>query len=84
MRRLQSPEKPEKTYGLGWFRDDVSESGLADLVFHGGMFGAHLRIDRRRETVTVFLVHSAFKQVEKIHEDLNQHVEQIFSVANDR
>lgn len=84
MRRLQSPDRPEKTYGLGWFRDDVSDSGPADLVFHGGAFGAHLRIDRRRETVTVFLVHSAFKQVEQINKDLNQHVEQIFPVVNNR
>ena len=84
MRRLQSPDRPEKTYGLCWYRDDISEAGLADLVFHGGARGALLRIDRRRETVTVFLVHSAFKQVQQIHKDLNQHVEQMFPVTNDR
>lgn len=84
MRRLQSPDKPEKTYGLGWFRDNVSDSGPADLVFHGGAFGALLRIDRRRETVTVFLVHSTFNQVKQIHKDLNQQVEQTFPVTNDR
>ena len=36
MRRLQVPEERPRAYGLGWFRDEVSESGLADLVFHGG------------------------------------------------
>ena len=57
MRRLQVPEERPRAYGLGWFRDEVSESGLADLVFHGGTLGAHLRLDRRRELVIAFLVH---------------------------
>ncbi len=83
MRRLQSPDpKPEKTYGLCWYRDDISEAGLANAVFHGGAFGALLRVDRRNETVTVFLVHSEFNQVKQIHDKLNQQVEQIFPVAN--
>ncbi len=84
MRRLHSPDGSRKNYGLCWNRDDVSEAGLADLVYHGGKRGGLLRIDRRRETVTVFLVHSEFSQVQQIPEDLNQRVEQMFSVANDR
>ena len=44
MRRLQSPDRPQRTYGLGWFRGDVSESGLADQVFHGGALGAHFEL----------------------------------------
>jgi hypothetical protein len=39
MRRLQSPDGSRKNYGLCWNRDDVSEAGLADLVFHGGARG---------------------------------------------
>ena len=54
MRRQQIPKERWKAYGLGWFRGDVSKSGLADLVFHSGALGAHLRIDRRRELVIVF------------------------------
>ena len=54
MRRLQAPDRPQRSYGLGWFRGDVSSSGLADQVFHGGALGAHFRIDRRRELVCVF------------------------------
>jgi len=84
MRRLQTPDGSNKNYGLCWNRDDVSEAGLADLVFHGGARGGLLRIDRKRETVTVFLVHSSGTQVQQILEDLNQRVEQIFSVGNDR
>jgi CubicO group peptidase (beta-lactamase class C family) len=84
MRRLQVPDGSNKNYGLCWNRDDVSEAGLADLVFHGGARGGLLRIDRKRETVTVFLVHSSGTQVQQILEDLNQRVEQIFSVGNDR
>jgi CubicO group peptidase (beta-lactamase class C family) len=57
MRRLQSPEEGERSYGLGWFRGDVSDSGFADLLYHNGALGAHLRIDGRREVVTVFLAH---------------------------
>ena len=57
MRRLQIPEEGPRAYGLGWFRDQASESGLANMVFHGGALGAHLRLDRRRELVIAFLVH---------------------------
>ena len=46
MRRLQVPEERPRAYGLGWFRDEVSESGLADLVFHGGALGAHFSFIR--------------------------------------
>jgi len=27
MRRLQAPDRASKAYGLGWFRDDVNDSG---------------------------------------------------------
>lgn len=84
MRRLQSPDRPERTYGLGWFRGDVSESGLADLVFHGGAFGAHLRIDRRRELVCVFLVHQNLVQVQDLKNKLVEQVDEMFPVAKDR
>ena len=84
MRRLQSPERPRRTYGLGWFRGDVSESGLADLVFHGGALGAHFRIDRRREVVCVFLVHQTAVQVQDQKDKLIQQVYELFPVPNDR
>ena len=57
MRRLQTPKGAERTYGLGWFCGEVDNAGLADLVFHNGALGSHIRIDRRRELVTVFLVY---------------------------
>ena len=78
MRRLQSPVRPQRTYGLGWFRGDVSESGLADLVFHGGALGAHLRIDRKRELVCVFLVHQTAIQVVDQKNKLIQQVDKMF------
>jgi len=80
MRRLQIPEERWKAYGLGWFRGDVSESGLADLVFHSGALGAHLRVDRRREVVCVFLVHQTAAQVLDQKNKLLQQVNEMFPV----
>lgn len=84
MRRLQSPDRPERTYGLGWFRGDVSESGLADLVFHGGALGAHFRVDRRRELVCAFLVHQTAVQVQGLKDKLVQQVNELFPVPDGR
>ena len=57
MRRLQSPVGIARPYGLGWFCGDFNDAEVADLVFHSGALGSHLRIDRGRDLVTVFLVH---------------------------
>jgi len=84
MRRLQSPDRPARTYGLGWFRGDVSEFGLADLVFHGGALGAHFRIDRQREMVCVFLVHQNGPQVLDLKNKLVEQVNEMFPVPNGR
>jgi CubicO group peptidase (beta-lactamase class C family) len=78
MRRLQSPDRPQRTYGLGWFRGDITESGLADLVFHGGVLGAHFRVDRRREVVCVFLVHQNAVQVQELKDKLVEQVDKMF------
>ena len=83
-RRLQIPEERFRAPGLGWHRGFPDEDGLADLIFISGATGPHFRVDRRRQTVTVFLVRSTLQNVLNIFDDLNQHVEQIFSVANDR
>jgi CubicO group peptidase (beta-lactamase class C family) len=84
MRRLQSPDRPQRTYGLGWFRDDVSESGLADRVFHGGALGAHFRVDRRRELVCAFLVHQNAIQVQDLKNVLVEQVDELFPVSKGR
>ncbi len=84
MRRLQSPDRPRRTYGLGWFRGDVSESGLADLVFHGGAWGAHFRIDRRRELVCAFLVYQNAVQVQDLKDRLIQQVYEMFPAPKGR
>ncbi len=84
MRRLQSPDRPQRTYGLGWFRGDVSASGLADLVFHGGALGAHFRIDRRRELVCAFLVHQTAVQVQDLKNRLVEQVDELFPVPDGR
>ena len=84
MRRLQSPDRPERTYGLGWFRGDVSESGLADLVLHGGALGAHFRVDRRREVVCVFLVHQSGGQVVGQKNALVEQVNEMFPASKGR
>jgi CubicO group peptidase (beta-lactamase class C family) len=84
MRKLQGPEKPSRTYGLGWFRDDVSDSGLAELTFHGGALGAHLRIDRRRELVCAFLVNQNGPQVKPLKDKLLDYVNKMFPVAQER
>ena len=63
---------------------DVSESGLADLVFHGGALGAHFRINRRREVVCVFLVHQTAVQVQYLKDKLVQQVNELFPVPDGR
>ena len=80
MRRLQSPNEGRRSYGLGWFRDDISKSGLANLVFHGGALGSHLRIDRRRDLVCVVLVHQSAIQVVDQKNKLIQQVNEMFPV----
>ena len=84
MRRLQSPDRPQRTYGLGWFRDDVSESGLADLLFHSGLLGARLRVDRSREVVCVFLVYQSSAQTVEQPNKLFELVNEMFPVLKDR
>jgi CubicO group peptidase (beta-lactamase class C family) len=82
-RRLQIPEERSKAPGLGWHRGFPDEDGLADLVFISGASGPRFQVDRRRQTVTVFLVRTSLQKVVPLFTDLNQHVEQIFSVANE-
>ena len=83
MRKLQSSVRPGRTYGLGWFRDDVSELGLAGQTFHGGALGAHLRIDRRRKLVWAFLVHQNGPQVQPLKDKLVDQVNKMFPVLNE-
>lgn len=82
MRRLQSPDRPKRSYGLGWFRDDISESGLADLIFHSGALGARLRVDRSREVVCVFLVHQSSAQTVEQPNELFELVDEMFPTPN--
>jgi hypothetical protein len=49
-----------------------------------GATGPNLQVDRRRQTVTVFLVRSLLQNVVPIFDDLNQHVEQMFPVSDGR
>ena len=83
MRKLQSSVRPGRTYGLGWFRDHVSELGLAGQTFHGGALGAHFRIDRRRQLVCAFLVHQNGPQVQPLKDKLVDQVNKMFPVLND-
>ena len=83
-RRLQIPEERFRAPGLGWHRGSPDKDGLADLLLISGATGPNFQVDRRRQTVTVFLVRSNLKNVLKIFGDLNQRVEQMFPVANDR
>ncbi len=84
MRRLQVPEERPRAYGLGWFRDEVSESDLADVVFHGGALGAHVRLDRRRDLVIAFLVHQNGIQTLELKNQLLEQVDVMFPVPDGR
>ena len=84
MRQLQVAEEGPRAYGLGWFRDEASESGLANMVFHGGALGAHLRIDRRREVVSVFFVHQIAGPFLNLLNKRNQQVNEMFPLPDDR
>lgn len=83
MRRLQTPQKGPKTYGLGWFRDKVTDSDLAEVTYHNGALGAHLRIDRRREVVTVFFVHQTAGPFAELLNRRNQFVNEMFPIPED-
>jgi CubicO group peptidase (beta-lactamase class C family) len=83
-RRLQIPEERFRAPGLGWHRGFPDKDGLAGLLFIDGATGPNFQVDRRRQTVTVFLVRSKLQNVLNLHKNLNQYVEQIFPVANDR
>ena len=83
-RRLQIPEERFRAPGLGWHRAFPDENGEAGLLMISGATGPRLEVDRRRQTVTAFLVRSELRKVVKIFEDLNQHVGKIFPLAEDR
>lgn len=83
-RRLQIPKERFGAPGLGWHRGFPDEDGLADLIFIDGATGPRFQVDRRRQTVTVFLVRTKLLKVVPLFTDLNKYVEQIFSVEKSR
>ena len=83
-RRLQIPEERFRAPGLGWHRGSPDKDGLADHLFISGATGPRFQVDRRRQTVTVFLVRSTLLKVVPLFEDLHQHVEQMFPEEYDR
>ncbi|MDA7916452.1 serine hydrolase [Verrucomicrobia bacterium] len=80
-RRLQIPEERFRAPGLGWHRGSPDENGLADLVFISGATGPRFQVDRRRQTVTIFLVRTSLQKVVPLFTDLNQHVEEMFPIT---
>ena len=48
-----------------------------------GATGPHVEVDRRRQTVTVFLVRSELRKVVKIFEGLNEHGGKIFLLTEE-
>jgi CubicO group peptidase (beta-lactamase class C family) len=83
-RKLQIPEERPKAPGLGWHRDLPDENGLADLVFISGASGPRFQVNRRQQTVTVFLVRTRLQKVVPLFTDLNQYVEKMFELTNER
>ncbi|MHC4995987.1 MAG: serine hydrolase domain-containing protein [Planctomycetota bacterium] len=83
-RRLQIPEERFRAPGLGWHRGSPDKDGLADHLFISGATGPHFEVDRKRQTVTVFLVRTSLQKVVPLFTDLNQHVERIFPLENAR
>ena len=81
-RRLQIPEERFRAPGLGWHRGFPDEDGLADLLFISGATGPRFQVDRRRQTVTAFLVRTRLQKVVPLFTDLNQHVEEMFLITN--
>jgi len=84
MRRRQTPQGERAAYGLGWFRRDISETGLANVVSHGGALGAMLWVDRRRQLVGVFLIHQTAGQVRDLRGRLWERVTELFPGPNGR
>jgi CubicO group peptidase (beta-lactamase class C family) len=83
-RSLHTQEELPRSYGYGWFRDYPDGNGAAQLLYHSGATGPNMRIDHRRQTVTAFLVRSTALNALSTIEALNQRVEQMFPVTNDR
>jgi len=83
-RKLQIPEERFRAPGLGWHRGFPDENGLADLIFIDGASGPRIQVDRRQQTVCVFLVYTRLLNVVPLHEELNQYVEQMFEPGNER
>jgi len=82
-RRLQIPEERLKAPGLGWHRAFPDENGEAGLLMISGATGPHVEVDRRRQTVTIFLVRSELRKVVKIFTGLNEHVGKIFPLTEE-
>ena len=57
-------------------------TGIADLLRKHGATRPNFQVDRRRQTVTAFLVRSRLQNVLNLHKNLNQHVEEMFPVTN--
>jgi CubicO group peptidase (beta-lactamase class C family) len=83
-RKLQAPKERFRASGLGWQRAFPDEDGLADLVFIDGASGPKIQVDRRRQTVTVFLVRTRLLNVVPLHKELNQYVEKMFELTDER
>ena len=79
MRRFQSRPTAARSYGLGWFCDDMNDQGLADRVFHGGAMGAYLVVDRNRKLVGAFLIHQPGQEVAGLKKILLHHVGKLFA-----
>ncbi len=84
MRRLQSPQTSNRSYGLGWFRDDIADNGLADLTYHGGSLGGHFRVDRKRGLVCIFLVHQTGSQVQRLKNEIVKKINDVFPLRQEQ
>ena len=84
MRRLQSPQTSNRSYGLGWFRDDIADTGLADLTYHGGSLGGHFRVDRKRKLVCIFLVHQTGSQVQSLKNEIVKKINDVFPLRQEQ
>ena len=68
----------KSNYGLGWFLSRQDSDGRPLEIFHGGLFGGQLWLDKEHDLAAVFLTTAFSRQQKNIWKDLRRKVSEVF------